>query len=107
MLTAFAVYDCKAEAYGMPIFQSNRGLALRSFSDACADMKSPMSMHPEDYALYEIGSYDPNKGLLTDLTPAKHIVSASSVVALLRPASVPQDQQPDLPSPVPVKKEST
>ncbi len=84
MLKAFAVYDVKAESYGNPMFMTNEGLAVRGFSDAARDPKSALCQHPEDYSLYEIGTYDPNKGLLTDLTPARHIVAAISIVALNR-----------------------
>lgn len=95
MLTAYAVFDSKAAAFGMPMFISNKGLAVRGFSDACADRDSSIAKHPEDYALFEIGSYDPNSGKLTDVTPAVHVISASSVVELLQPA--PAAGQPVLP----------
>lgn len=83
MLSVFAVYDSKACAFGMPICVASRGLALRSFSDACAAPNSPMGAHPEDYVLFEIGGYDQNSGKLSDITPAVHVASASAVVSLL------------------------
>lgn len=93
MLKAFAVFDMKAESYGNPMFVSNEGLALRGFSDACADPKSPAAQHPEDYILYMIGSYEPNTGILDSLVPPKQIASATAVVALLQPAAVvPQSE---------------
>lgn len=89
MLIVYAVHDCKADAYGSPMFLPTKGLALRGFSDACADAASPLAAHPGDYSLYEIGSFDPNSGLLTAVTPTKFVVSASSIVSLLHPAGPP------------------
>lgn len=98
MVEAFAVFDTKAAAYGMPMFMSNQGLAIRGFSDACADQQSTLYLHPEDYNLYHIGSYDPNTGIMTPLEKHEHICSASAVVALLRPAA------PGAPVPSALKK---
>ncbi len=86
MLKAFAVYDMKAAAYGSPMFMSNAGLALRGFSDAVADPQCGMAKHPEDYTLYEIGTWEPNDGILTALTPPVIVAAAASVMALVRPA---------------------
>lgn len=90
MLIAFAVHDVKAESYGNPMFLSNVGLAIRGFSDACGDPASALAKHPEDYTLYEIGSYDPNKGLLTNISPAIHVLSASSVASMKHSDQVTQ-----------------
>lgn len=90
MLTVYAVYDSKAEAFGSPIFCSTDGLALRGFSDACAAPDSSLHKYPADYVLFKIGTYDPNSGKLTDITPGEHIASASAIVEQLKLASAPQ-----------------
>lgn len=69
----FAVYDGKAEAYGMPIFLPTIGLALRSFEDQCNNPESPMAMHPEDYGLFHLGDYDQEKGKFMNLEQPKHL----------------------------------
>lgn len=97
MLKAFAVFDCKAASYGTPMFISNSGLALRGFSDACADPSSAIAKHPGDYSLHEIGSFEPNSGLLKATTPPVHIASAASVVGMMKP----EIEQPVLPMGVP------
>ena len=35
----FSVFDCKAEAYMVPMFMQSRGVAIRSFGAAAADEK--------------------------------------------------------------------
>lgn len=88
MLNLYAVYDTKSESYGQLIQVRNVGVAVRSFTDACGDTNSPMAKHPGDFALYEIGTYDPDNGKLTCVEPAKHIMSAAS--------AVPVDNQLDI-----------
>lgn len=63
-LRAYAVRDAKAEGYLRPFFAETRGIAVRSFSDAVNDGKSPFFEHPEDYSLWEIGMFDQDSGLL-------------------------------------------
>lgn len=63
-----AVYDSKAELFQQPIFFKAKGEAIRAFADEVNRDKSPMKNHPEDYTLFNIGSYDVESGLLTPLT---------------------------------------
>lgn len=67
----FGVRDGKAVAFLQPFFSSANGSAIRAFSDAVNDGKSPISTHPEDYVLYELGSFDDNSGELIPLSPIK------------------------------------
>lgn len=86
MLQVFAVFDSKGAAFGTPMFVPTKGMAIRSFSDVVADGKSNISRHPEDYGLFEIGSYEPNTGLIKPISPPVQILSASSVASMLAPA---------------------
>jgi len=83
MLKAFAVYDVKAEAYGRPMFIATEGLAVRGFEAACADPKSPFREHPEDYRMFEIGTWDPRTGKLTSLDQPKYLTGAVAVILRL------------------------
>lgn len=80
MLIAFAVFDSKAAAYGLPIFCESEGLALRGFSDACKNPESPMAKHCADFVLFKIGSYETNSGEFTTISPAVHIANAAAFV---------------------------
>lgn len=62
-----AVRDRAMDAFMQPIFVPAVGLAVRSFIDEVNRSESPMFMHPEDYDLFEIGSYDDETGFLTAL----------------------------------------
>ena len=54
----FTVYDSKAEAYMLPFFAKSTGEALRSFSDTCQDKNHIFAKHPEDFTLFELGTWD-------------------------------------------------
>ncbi len=80
MLKVFSVFDVKAAAYGQPMFMPSNGIALRTFGEVCLNPESPMFKYPEDFALYEVGSWDPSSGVLTTMNPV-HLVSAASILA--------------------------
>lgn len=64
ILKMFCVYDSKVEAYDKPFTARTVGEALRSWEEACNDGRSPMSVHPGDFTLFEIGEYDDRTGVL-------------------------------------------
>lgn len=59
-----AVYDSKAETYGMPLFFRTVGEAIRSFADECNRDGSLVAAHPADFTLMRIGTYDEETGEL-------------------------------------------
>lgn len=66
-----AVRDIKVEAFGQPQFVASIAAALRSFGDQVNDVasKSNLSLHPEDFELYELGEYDDATGLFVTGSP--------------------------------------
>lgn len=96
MLKVFAVRDVKADAYGNLICVQTSGLALRAFADACADSRSPMAQYPEDYSMYELGTFDPSTGVISGHRLPVLVATASSVIEQLRIArgsKAPASQQ--------------
>lgn len=67
----FAVHDSKAEIFGTPIFLPTLGLAIRAFADQVNNPEpNPISQHPEDYTLFDIGEYNQETGeLIANKTP--------------------------------------
>lgn len=65
----FAVRDAKAEMYLHPVPSQTVSTAIRQFRDAAQDEKSQFFLHPEDFALYWIGSFDQETGHLIPMTP--------------------------------------
>jgi len=80
MMRLFAVRDVKADSFGAPISVATEGLARRSFSDACKDPRSELAKYPEDYMLYELGTYEPNAGAITPHKLPKLVMTAIEAV---------------------------
>lgn len=82
----FSVYDLKACAFMQPFFSVNSGSAMRAFGDVLVkEPGSVMAMHPEDYQLFELGTYDDNSGSLGSIVPAKMLCSLSDFVQAKAP----------------------
>lgn len=54
----YTVFDSKTGAYMQPFFMAAKGAAIRAFSDLVNDSQHTFGKHPEDYVLFEIGTYD-------------------------------------------------
>lgn len=77
---AYSVFDHKTVVYGVPFFAPTDGSAVRSFQDLAHDLNTTVGRHPGDFALFCVGEYDDQKGVLLGVSPVRHIVDA---VALL------------------------
>lgn len=62
-----AVRDRATVSFGQPIFVVALGEAHRSFVDEVNRDGSPFNAHPEDYDLYELGTYDDGIGRIVML----------------------------------------
>lgn len=81
ILTIFSMRDEKAEAFVRPFFMPNLALAIRAIVSAGQEDTHPFALHPKDYILYELGTWDeehaefdlsvaPQRhGSVADLTP--------------------------------------
>ncbi len=63
----FVIFDSKARCYMPPFFMPEVGQAVRVFSDMCNDKSHAFGQHPEDYTLFEIGTFDDREGKLLQL----------------------------------------
>lgn len=54
----FSVYDSKVEAFMKPFYCVSKGEAIRSFSEIANDKTSSIGKYPEDFALFDLGSFD-------------------------------------------------
>lgn len=57
----FTIYDSKAQAYLTPFFLHQEGMAIRIFTDCVNVSNHQFGKHPEDYTLFQIGSWDDEK----------------------------------------------
>jgi len=66
-----SVKDTAAQAFGRPIFVPAIPVALRGFRDEVnrTDSKDDLARHPDDFELYEIGSFDDATGIIEVIEP--------------------------------------
>lgn len=61
----YSVYDVVCEEYNPPFVCKNIQTAIRNMRDSLKDAKqSIIAMHPEDYILFEIATYDKTTGVI-------------------------------------------
>lgn len=57
ILTIVSVKDRAVDAYNRPFYVPTIGAAIRSFTDEVNRKDSEMQAHPEDYDLYDMGTF--------------------------------------------------
>lgn len=89
IINLYAVYDEKAQAFMSPFQNTNDGMAIRSFIQACQNPEVPFSKYPLDYTLFRVGKYDDEKAVFTNEEPkAQQLLTASDAIRMHK-----QDQQ--------------
>jgi len=61
----FSIYDQKAYAYLPPFTLPHADMAERTFMDCINSSDHAFGRNPADYTLFELGTYDDNKALIT------------------------------------------
>lgn len=77
----FSVYAVKDNLIGftMPVIRDNDAIAVRIFDDECNADGSRYKTHPNDFALYYIGTYDTDNGIMQPET-VRLVASATEFV---------------------------
>ncbi len=75
----FSVFDQAVDRFMDPFVAPTIDFAIRGFSEVCRDAGHQFNKHPEDYALYHVGSFIPDTGVLVPINAHK-IAMASSFV---------------------------
>lgn len=76
----FSVFDSKAKAFMAPFTMGTVGMALRSFEEVANNRDHLIGKHPDDFSLYEIGTFDDEFAQITARTPLNLIGVASEYV---------------------------
>ena len=79
-LLVLAVYDEKAKTYGNPVFEANKGLAVRGFSEAVSAENSFLAKHAGDFKLYCLGEYDNENGKFKSYNVPEFVCHASDFI---------------------------
>lgn len=79
----FTLYDVKAVSFLQPFFLQNSSLAIRALEATLKDEKSAICQNPEDYTLYELGSYDDQNAQIETYDTPKVIQTCVALKAQL------------------------
>lgn len=58
----FVFKDEKSNTYGYPVVVQTRGMFIRDVQDELMKGQAVWARHPQDFAIFEIGDYDLEKG---------------------------------------------
>jgi hypothetical protein len=61
----FSVYDNKAEAFLPPFVLPKHEMAIRTFADSINNPETQLFLHPADYTLFTLGTFDDELGKIT------------------------------------------
>lgn len=76
----YSLYDGKAECFMPPFFQVNVALAKRIVIRLATDGVSDLHHYVSDYALFEIGEWLPESGVLVPYEAKKDLGLVSSFI---------------------------
>jgi len=79
-INVYAIKDAKAGIFHPPFFSQNHATATRSANHSARDAHSLSNSHPEDFAIYHIGTFDDESGKLS-VMPTPDFVSNISIPA--------------------------
>lgn len=87
----YSIHDTVAGVFMSPFVARSRVDAMRQIaaSKASPDVAStPVASKPHDFALYELGSYDDESGVITPAVPAVRLASVGDIWADSQPSTV-------------------
>lgn len=76
----FSTYDSKAKTFSAPFTMLTIGMAIRGFEEATKDTNSMLNRYPNDFSLYEIGTYDDSNATCELKSPINLLAIASEFV---------------------------
>lgn len=76
----YAVYDKTAKAYAPPMAALNNATAIRTFRGQVnhVDPNNVLNTSPSDFALYGLGEFDSETGIITANTP-EFLIDADAI----------------------------
>ncbi len=79
-LLAFTIYDEKAECFAHPFFVSAIGIATRMLATWTQNPETMISKHPEDFTLYQVGTWNDAEAKFDNLGTPKFIAKATDTM---------------------------
>lgn len=84
ILKLYTIYDSAAQSYSNPVYMIGRGVAFRSFQDEVAKPDSRFHQHPDDYTLFELGSFDDQTATFIFHKAPEKVAMAREVIQVIQ-----------------------
>lgn len=79
-MNCYSIYDKKTGEYMPPFFVPNTVMALRAIQQALSKESSNLSAYPHDFALYDIGHFNKDEGLIVSNGQPKFIEEIANLM---------------------------
>lgn len=73
----YSIFDSAAGVFTAPTIDISDASAVRSFQQALANSGSIMNFKPDDFSLYQVGTFDVESGNLDCLVPPSRLFVGS------------------------------
>lgn len=80
LLRIYSVRDAKLEGFMQHQCFPTKGVAIRAFTEGVNTADSPFNKNPEDYALFEFGTFDDLSGKFELHPQPLHVINAIECV---------------------------
>lgn len=89
----YSVHDSLAGRWHVPYCMENDSVAIRAFLATVGQSGSPLNTSPGDFALYKVGTFEPETGAIgAEATPVR-IISALEAVHVLAASKKIEDER--------------
>lgn len=76
----YAIYDIASGVFTSPTIDISDASAIRSFQQAISNAGSVLNFKPQDFSLYQIGTFDVETGELSPMSPPSRLFVGSDGV---------------------------
>lgn len=73
----YSIFDSAAGVFTAPTIDISDASAVRSFQQALANSGSIMNFKPDDFSLYQVGTFDVESGSLAPMIPPSRLFVGS------------------------------
>lgn len=73
----YSIFDSAAGVFTAPTIDISDASAVRAFQQAIANSASIMNFKPDDFSLYQVGTFDVETGKLDPFVPPSRLIVGS------------------------------
>lgn len=78
-IIVMSAFDKKAAVYLTPFFVAHVNVGIRAFANVANDVQSGIGRNPEDFSLWELGTFDDESGQFELYQQPSHVAEAAAL----------------------------